>query len=77
MFMDQRHVAFGFLQADNVMIFLCFFKHVEFSAKKNVIATKKRSAIPGNDSKTRFLVTPRCTREESVKDTTLLHQLGQ
>ena len=76
MFMDQRHVAFGFLKANNVLIFM-FFKHVEFSIKKAVVATKKRTAIPGNDSKTRFLVTPRCTREKSVKDTTRWHQLGQ
>jgi len=75
MFIDQRHVALGFLEANNVLIFYGFFKHVEFSGKQAIVATKKRTAIPGKDSKTRFLVTPRGTRKKNVKDTTRWHQL--
>ena len=67
MFIDQGLSAFGFLDADNVMIFHVVLKHVEFSAKKAVVTTEKRTAILSNDSKTVFLVTQRRTRKKVLK----------
>ena len=77
MFMDQGHVAFGLLKANNVLNFQVFFKYVEFPAKEAIATTEKRPTIPGNDSKTIFLVAQRRTRKKSVKDTTLWHRLDQ
>ena len=77
MFIDQGLSTFGFLKANNVLIFHVFFKHVEFSAKEAIVTTEKRAAIPSNDSKTVFLVAQRRTRKKSVKDTTLWHRLGR
>jgi hypothetical protein len=77
MFIDQGLSTFGFLKANNVLIFQFFFKYVEFPAKEAIVTTEKRPTIPGNDSKTIFLVAQRRTRKKSVKDTTQWHQLGQ
>ena len=77
MFIDQGLSTFGFLKSNNVLVFKVFFKHVEFSAKEAIVTTEKRPTIPGNDSKTIFLVAQRRTRKEGVKYTTLWHRLGR
>ena len=77
MFIDQGLCTFRFLEAHNIMVFQVFFKHVKFTAKEAVVTTEKGTTIPGEDSKTVFLVAQRRTRKEGVKYTTLWHRLGQ